>query len=788
MIHRKTKPFSFLKKQVLWIKARTKRCKLDITRIILWVKNYLQRAWIFILNLISQADLVTLKTRNFFKYNRQIKFSATWILLLGSALLAWFIVFGELHWFYEWRWIGGWLKSVRLPKDSSQLFFSIGAITGAMLAIVFAFTSQLISRSTEAFSTRFFRDFARDVWIDLSYISLGSITLAEFIFGAISSSSNSVWIVVCIRAGLFLLLSSVVILYLAYTRLINLLDNDKQIIHIAKLNKKKIDEISYLANRVARISYRGRGAPESAKLALESNAYQQQLQSHIKNLLDSLDGLIEQYFISKERKDIHSAQNYLEASFGIVDAYMLSRQRNTSVSFNPKSGLIAESGVSHFLQTSLEKLTSVWSKALAEDDAITIRKYIRHMQGAARISSTIEHFNRPSENPAYYTAMYFFEEIVKDSIKVKNVNALFEISDAYTQITEMVLRTKQKVDPVEEILKYLQLIITVSLVDDEEMYPVLKNSIDALIDICNQIFTQEEFNERRLKIMQKYVSPSIAMGATSNKSLVELSIANFGDNIFAHTTYGFADELSKKQVEKIVNVSKLVVSIIKKLELLATGIDSGTESMNRSIVIMTDLLLKILSDEKIDDEEKREVKYVLSQISDLPAGLPKSDTVKDFSEIDDFLDKFLQSSLLALRAGQQNITKDTLESIFKYIEASINDENGKIETIDLLRVVNKVKVLGATANILNNGTLALFIADFIKSCEKLYHKKHYANGFDDETHYDVPPNFLRPSEPSEDISYFSTSGLPAYFDDVYGLFNRHYTHEQLLEFENSIWK
>lgn len=138
-----------------------------------------------------------LRTRNLIKYRFIERFSATWIVVFIFISLAWLIICFDY-------------SSVTLRHEElSSPFFNIGTITGSMLAIAFAFTSQLISRSSEALPARFYRIFARDTVIDISYALLGLITIVEFGIGITVNSDSRTLL---LKIGLFLFLLSIIIL------------------------------------------------------------------------------------------------------------------------------------------------------------------------------------------------------------------------------------------------------------------------------------------------------------------------------------------------------------------------------------------------------------------------------------------------------------------------------------------------------------------------------------------------------------------------------------------------
>ena len=738
------------------------------------MRNLLYKYLVIFYKQSLRLDPLELHIRNFIKYRFLEKFSANWVVAPIFLFLAWLIICFD------------WPSSISKVKEISSLFFSIGTITGSMLAIVFAFTSQLISRSNEAFSARFYKSFARDTRIDLSYIVLGSITIVEFGLGIIADDGDaSTARNTLLRVGLLLLLLSIIILYYSYTRLIKLMNNDQLVLMLAKKYKKEIDEMNYLAKRISRIlNIKHNKTSDKDKRAMQAYIYTTQLHPKVNSLQNHLDGLIELYSVSKEKKDTYAAYNWLCLAFNLIIVYTLSRKYNSSIKYNPKAGLIPESDVATFIQASLEKMYFIWEKALTENDVVTIRKYIRHIQNVAIASLDVQHIERPEENPAYHTAIYNFTEVIENSIKQKNVDALFEASDALNQIAKKTLQSKHRVDPIENILKYLHKIIAQAS-GSEDMHPVLKNGIDSLASVCNQIFIQDELTDRRLCIMQKYVPDCIVLSTINDRGLVDITLTMFGDNIFTYASHGIGDNISENQIKKIINISKLTISILKRLAILSRGISSGVQSMNRNILVMPQLLFKILVNDKVDERYKQEIKYLLSKLATLPSSLPKLESVETFDDIEDFLDKLLQSSLIGVENNQLDYSSKVLSSIFQYLKDAANGKDSKVNIMDLLRVVNKTKTIGAVAQSLGYKDISKAVIEFIRNFEELYHNEYYPDGFDENKQYTPSPLFLHSGK---NTVYGSRLGLPSYFNDVYALFYEHHSQSVLDKFEKSIWR
>lgn len=63
----------------------------------------------------------------------------------------------------------------------------------------------------------------------------------------------------------------------------------------------------------------------------------------------------------------------------------------------------------------------------------------------------------------------------------------------------------------------------------------------------------------------------------SDRSLVDITLTVFGDNIFAYASQGIGDNISENQVKKIINISDLTISILKSLAILSIEMRNGVQ-------------------------------------------------------------------------------------------------------------------------------------------------------------------------------------------------------------------
>lgn len=729
----------------------------------------------------SWLDIKLLFLRNKIKYSITGKLSPSLIITPVFVLLTIFIFIARREWF----------GNPLVPRTSAELFFGAGAVTGAMLAIVFAFSSQLVSRASEALPTRYFKLFARDTKLDLFYITLGLITVLLFAIGAISLNGEGSVNTMLVRFGVWLLFLAIIMLYFSYSRLIRIMSHEYQITWLAKHNKDQIDEISYIAKRMARAYQRGKNLPVEERLIIEANMYEP-LQNQVKALNDSLDGIVELYFTYKNRGDDYAAHNYIHVASGLVMSYVLSRQKNTLLKINSESGLTPESNLSAFLQTSFEKLKMIWDRALIDNDVYAIRKYLRDVQGIVRVSLMVDHVKYPYENPAFLTAYFNFRQLIKDSIKQKNVDALFEIASVLEQITEVAIAKKHKIDALESILEDIQMMCLETVRYPDEMDAVNHNLVKNMLTICNRIITQDDIDDHRLRKMQEIVPVCIAISilGINNMSLTDIAVAHFGDNIFAMAMRDMGERPNKKQIHKITQTSKFVLSILEKLASIANGKRYESQSINRSIMIMADTLTKILNEKLATDQQVQDIEWILNDLANLPNSFPVPEKTDNLNDIEDFIDSLTQAAIISAQANQIDVVKHIFDSIFDYLHKMLVDDKSKVKISDILQIVNKTKLIGATARKLRMQKLQQYIAEKIRIFESEYLAKYYPGypkGYEKKAIRSPSPTILRQNR-EDNIFGYHGSGLPAYFNDAKGFFLELYSQEDLDNFEEYIWK
>jgi len=730
--------------------------------------------------LISWIDIKLLYLRNKIKYRVITKLSLSW------AILPSFVIFSIIIFVAQRDWFGNPV----LPKSSAELFFGIGTVTGAMLAIVFAFSSQLVSRASESLPTRYFKLFARDTRLDLYYIALGLITVLEFVLGVISLNRDGDINTFLIRLGVWLIFLTIFLLYFSYVRLIKLLSHEYQVEWLAKYHKKQVDEISYIARRMATASQRGyKNLSAEEKLTIEGSMYEE-LQNQVRSINNNLDGIIELYFAYKNKGDDYAAHNYIHVASGLIMSYTLSRQHNTLLRFNPEAGLTPESNLSAFLQTSFEKLKIIWDRALKDNDVYAIRKYLRDMQGIVRASLMVDHLKYPSENPAFSTAYYNFSQLVKESIKAKNVDALFEISSVLEQITEIAIGKRHKIDALNAIFDDISTICG-AIVTDDDMSAVMYNLIKNLLTICNRILIQDDIDNYRLKKMQEVVPVCIALAVLGQRnSLTDIAVSHFGDNIFAMATYKMGEPPTKRQVDKVIQASKFTISILQKLASIANGARYETQSINRSIMIMTHTLTKMLNNNLTTEQQARDIGWVFNDLAKLPELFPSAEKMESLNDAEDFLDWMVQAAIVSIQENQLDVAKSIFNSVYDYLLKMINAGKTKIKVYEILHMVNKTKLIGATARKLRKKQLQQYIAERIREFEVHYRTKYYPgypDGYNKKVSYSPSPDMLRQPRDNNVFGYYG-SGLPSYFNDAMGLFLESFSQDDLDKFEDYIWK
>lgn len=146
-----------------------------------------------------------------------------------------------------------------------------------------------------------------------------------------------------------------------------------------------------------------------------------------------------------------------------------------------------------------------------------------------------------------------------------------------------------------------------------------------------------------------------------------------------------------------------------------------------------------------------------------------------------------KASLIALQHNQPLIAENIHKSIYSYIH-SLLDNGGKIDIVEILHEVRKLKFVGSVALEMGCHELQEQVADDIRRFETDYLNKlfpGYPSGYEDGR-YSPSPTALRLEKDEFGFGYHG-AGMPSYFKDVEGIYYESYSRTTLQNFENYIW-
>lgn len=720
------------------------------------------------------------KIGNFFRYRLLRK------LTLSSVGLLSLVVTTVLVLFYDSSWFGYYF---RMPEDESALFYTIAGMVIAMLAIVLAFSTQLTARSSESLPTRYFWLFARDLLLDFYYVLIGLIAVVNLFFGLTINDLAGNTRVLYLKVGVVLAIWSIALLYASYRRLIQILSHEHLVKKITRKNKKEIDELSRLAQKMAQINSIGRSFNTQQRSTVVASMYNS-LTNRIGGLNKEVEGLVELHDQHLRKDDRYAAGNFFSVATGLIIAYIWSRRESATLVPNREFPITPQSNLSDFLQENLETLKPVWNKALSTNDIPTIRSYMRGIQGIVRTTLYIKHIGDNHENPAYDTAYHHFKTLIDEAIETKNLDALFEAPSVLQQVAEVAIPQTYYSDAITGILSDLERIAQTTAVE-EKLSSANYNLVRQLAIITVAVFREKEIEDRRLDKLTKTVSLVVSLAVLSpHRSIMTSSqVDSFAQNLLPNVMQDMNEVPTEDDIDKMIQVSKLILDVEKQMVSISRGDNPATEAFNICIEFIVHDLLKMRDGDSSSNRQRDDINNLLQDVVNIPRSFRPLNDLRSLNNIEDTVDRLIQAAITSLKNNDLELTKKIFDSLIAYLKTLNNTETNidASKQAEVLRIINRTKLIGAIARKLRKIGLQRHVKDVIKAVEADYIARYFPGGrpsdFGNFPSYDA----LRP-QPLDPMSSFGRSGMGGLFQDAYDVFYSEYTEEDFYDFDSYIWQ
>lgn len=688
---------------------------------------------------------------------------------------------------YDSSWFDYYFK---MPDDESALFYTIAGMVIAMLAIVLAFSTQLTARSSEGLPTRYFWLFARDLLLDFYYILIGGIALVNLFFGLTINDLDGVTRVLFLKIGLVLAAWSIALLYASYRRLIKILSHEHLIKKISLKNKREIDELALLARKTARITLVGRRYDDQQRSTAVASMYNS-LGNRIKRLSNEVEGLVELHNQHLRKDDRYAASNFLTAATGLIVAYVWSRRESAILLPNREFPITPLSNLSDFLLENLETLKPIWNTALAANDIPTIRSYLRSIQGIVRTTLSLNHVGSDDyENPAYDTAYHHLRTLIDESIEKENLDALFEASPVLEQVAEMAIpHSYIGGNGINSILDDFKRIAQITALK-KDLSSANYNLIRQLSIVTVAILRQKQLDDVRLSKLTETLGLSLTLAALSpyKSVMTDTQISNFAQNLLPNVMQDMSDTPNTEDIDKMIQVSKVILDVEEQLVSASNGLNYTTQAFNTCISSIVHDILKMRDSDIASARQKRDIDNLLQKVAYLPSKFKPLNELKRFDDIGDINDNLIQAALVSLKHGDVELATKIFDSFTNYLRR-VNDPTTTVKSsiqADILRSINRAKLIGALARKLRKQNLQRHVKDTIIAIETEYHARYYPNGRPSGVGSFPSYDALRPHP--DQMGLMGLRAMRGLFRDAYEIFFSEYTTEDFDSFDDYIWR
>ncbi len=671
-----------------------------------------------------------------------------------------------------------------IPDDIHSLFFSIGSTIGAMLAIVLAFSSQLATRVSEAVPTRFFVAFGRDRLLDFAFVSIGIMAVVEFILGLIVKDLQQNPESIYIKIGLSLLVVSVMMLFFSYTRLVKLMSINSVIIRTAKQQKKTIDKMSSYARLISWIGTLGKNAPLNIRYELENDVYQNQLKRDVERLSGMVEGSLEFYYSYHRRQDIYAAESFLHIGFSLIVGYLLSRKDNSVLTRSVTNILSRQSQTGGFITDNIQILDPVWRESLKNNEVSVVRSYVRDVLTLNLASLEVVHINAQGDNPAFFSSFHYLRTLIEQSIKADNEDALFEFPSALRQIGAAGYTKQLTFDAVRYSLDEIEGIVRATF-NKSNLNSVQHIAIKNTLDFASWLLYQDDLSSDRVKRLSEVVAfVSYMYALDKSNPLTDVETGAFALNVINIAGSKISDEDVDASIQPLINASVVILKAVDKLAPIANGNRYETQNFNYAFDALSNDFAKALKTTGLSERTTLRIQEQLIKIVEVPTKLPKINSISSADDIDDYIDKLISAAMNLIEHNKNDLAQNLYLNMFEYL-CQMNAEliNGSV-SIDILRLVNKIKLIGAYANKSGDTVLADKIRFDLVQFQDNYMSMYFSDGIDPRVSYMPPPDMLTRSFARNLVD--SRSGLPLPMQDAIANFFARATTDDLRSYEEQI--
>ncbi len=652
-------------------------------------------------------------------------------------------------------WIINFYGNLQFTQEIlSGYLFTLGAMTGGTIAIIFAISTFLLQGTTNLYSSQFLEIYAHDWREKIVYFVVILITILFFGAGLFVGGDTVISIEIkSLLVYLSLFFVGIVFAFIdwQYKNVLQKLNPSEAIKFLEYEGVQFMKRMQYDAEKIAELlKVKNSDVNDGVALATSYNTF---LQPFIQNLNRQLENLVEISMKLSDKQEIETTKRGLGAVHNILIGFLEARKNSSVAVFSSEAFFAIESDSQKFLNNNFERLNSVAEKFIKEgknDSAVYIIKIYNSLANKSKEIDFVGGIG--IDNPILTQIEGYLRDLIEYGQRLKNIEIVFQGVIVLGNIGSIAA------------MKGLQLIMQST---QENIYNIAQKY--GLVE--NQLVIVDKCTMMQLQIIKSiFLSGKIDRHQPSQMLLNKIAEATFDIAIFIklkHIKDDFTSRVSLSKgyddmylvIDEIIsyyyelsNVSekrryrKDVVlffgSIHTSLWRLARGLKDAEstliDSIGRLIFHINECIVSLLNDEEFEGESGELLRNLSLNIY-LPSWF--THYAKEFdggsSSIDTLTDSIAKTGIIVIeKLDDEAIAIACVKSLYSITQACLK-KNKSSSGYDEPRIFEKACYLGILA--LKNGWHNAFaeVVSSIHDFEPRYFSKFFTNipkGVNPENH------------------------------------------------------
>tara|TARA_B100000745_G_scaffold255578_1_gene178224 strand:- start:2159 stop:4612 length:2454 start_codon:yes stop_codon:yes gene_type:complete len=661
-----------------------------------------------------------------------------------------FVVIGSLLGFLVVK-----LEAISFTQDVlSGYLFSIGAMTGGTIAIVFTISIFLLQNTANLYSSQYLEVYVHDWKEKIVYFLVIIITLLFLATGLYVGGSeilSDVVIETIVAVSLVLVGVVFALIDWQYKNVRDKTNPTKAIFFLERQGRKFLKKAHRDAEKLADVIHAG-DKSRSKDEAL-ATAYNQFLQPYITNLDRQLENLFEISMKLSEHNEIETTKRGFVAIHNILVDFFEVRKTSSLAIPSSTTIMAIESDSQSFLTKTFERLNFAGERFMRERNDEVASYIVDIYNSLATNSQHIEFIGRTNENPILDQIRGYLDFYIDKAIQHKNIEVVFQGVRALGNIG--VIASEKGLQHTLHGLH--DKILKVALFGLNEKHMVIYDRCSEIhlkligsILLSDKIIARHQYDDvlRHIATLSNYALALVKGGLLADDFNTRMSMSKAYDNLYMtlwqimHIYFNGGLGAQKKQKLRS-RIADFIEELNRSLRTLSENVKNADstliDSIGRLLMNVNELIINVVQRDEFSDVKEELLKHLSWNIH-LPYWfLHHADEFdggrNPFNTLTDCVAK--TGILIAHQLKDKKLVEGCIDCLHSMTKETLKKTKKDSYGYDEPRVLEKACYLGILAKKYGWRDVLAHVQVKILEYQPLYEQKYFSNlpeGIDPDNH------------------------------------------------------